>query len=263
MTVPLILLATFSVFAGFLNPGFVKVEKPMEHWLDPVFRAATEGAVISRDVNEWTLALGGIGAFAVGTLLAFWVYIAKGGAPAEAAKKSMPGLYNLVLEKWRVDELYEATVLAGVDSLGETSAAVDRTIVDGILARLTSLLVAAAGTVLRAFQNGVVQMYAATMVAGLAAVVWFFAVPHANATVSDAGEDDYLITAAPGVGYAYRWDADGDGKPDKPQFGAEGTLKVHVTPGNSAVVTFEVKNVFGLVRTKTLTVARPQAALAL
>ncbi len=44
MTVPLIVLATFSVFAGFLNPGFVKVEKPMDHWLEPVFKAATEAS---------------------------------------------------------------------------------------------------------------------------------------------------------------------------------------------------------------------------
>jgi NADH-quinone oxidoreductase subunit L len=262
MTVPLIILAAFSVFAGFLNPGFIKVEKPMEHWLEPVFKAATEGAVITHEANEWTLALGGIGAFLFGSILAWWVYVEKKGKPAERAKAWAPALYRLVLEKWRVDEFYEATVIAGIDSLAETSAAVDRGIVDGILARLTSLLVAAAGTVLRAFQTGVVQVYAATMVIGLAAVGWFFTVPHASATVSDAGNDDYLVTAAPGVGYAYRWDGDGDGKPDKPDFGAQGSLKVHVLPGTATMVTFEVKNAFGFVRTKRLSVARPQAPVS-
>jgi NADH-quinone oxidoreductase subunit L len=146
--------------------------------------------------------------------------------------------------------------------LAETSAAVDRGLVDGILARLTALLVAAAGTVLRAFQNGVVQLYAATMVVGLAAVGSFFAMPHAKATVTDAGNDDYLVTAAPGVGYAYRWDADGDGKPDKPDFGTQGALKVHVPPGTTTLVTFEVKNAFGFVKAKKLTVARPQAPVS-
>ena len=262
MTVPLIILAAFSVFAGFLNPGFVKGWKPMEHWLEPVFKAATEGAVITREASEWTLALGGIGAFLFGSLLAWWIYVEKKGEPAERAKAWAPALYKLVLEKWHVDEFYEATVLAGVDSLAETSAAVDRGIVAGILARLTSLLVAGAGTVLRAFQNGVVQMYAATMVVGLAAVGWFFTVPHASATVSDAGNDDYLVTAAPGVGYAYRWDGDGDGRPDKPDFGTQESLKVHVLPGTVTMVTFEVKNAFGFVRTKKLTVARPQAPVS-
>jgi NADH-quinone oxidoreductase subunit L len=260
MTVPLILLAAFSVFAGFLNPGFhLLKEPPLEHWLEPVFKPAVEGAVKIGAGSEWTLALGGLAAFALGTVLAWWMYIEKKGKPAEDAKKALPALYQLVLDKWRVDEFYDATAIAAVDSLAETSAAVDKTIVDGILARLTALVVAATGTVLRAFQNGVVQVYAATMVVGLTAVGWFFAVPHANATVTDAGNDDYVVTAAPGAGYAYRWDADGDGKPDKQDFSGDTTLKLHVEPGKTALVDLEVKNSFGLVRHKKITVARPQA----
>jgi NADH-quinone oxidoreductase subunit L len=261
MTVPLILLAAFSAFAGFLNPGFHLYEAPMDHWLAPVFAAATEGAVKVKpgaEQMEWTLALGGIGAFLFGTLLAWWMYIQKKGEPARQVAAAQPGLYRLLLDKWRVDEFYDAFVIGAVDSLAETAAAFDRVIVDGILARLTSLIVAAAGTVLRTFQNGVVHAYAALMVVGLAVTGWFFTVPHPNATVSDAGNSDYVLTAAPGVGYVYRWDADGDGKPDKQDFAGDTTLKVHVEPGKSATVGLEVKNAFGLVRTKTIRVARPQ-----
>jgi NADH-quinone oxidoreductase subunit L len=267
MTVPLIILAAFSLFAGVLDPGFgILKERPMEHWLEPVFKSATEHAVLFAHGNdahwaehmEWPLALGGIGAFLVGSLLAWWMYIAKKGEPADALAKSAGGLYRLLLDKWRVDELYEQTVIAAVDSLAETSAAFDKYVVDGILARFTSLVVAASGTILRAFQNGVVHVYAAMMVVGLAVVGWFFVVPHPNATVLDAGNDDFTITAAPGVGYAYRWDADGDGKPEKAEFGNETTLKVHVEPGKKQTVNLEVKNSLGLVRTKTIQVARPQ-----
>jgi NADH-quinone oxidoreductase subunit L len=162
-----------------------------------------------------------------------------------------------VVDKWRVDELYEDTAVAAVDSLAETSAAFDRAFVDGIIARLTSLVVAASGTILRAFQSGVVHAYAALMVVGLAAAGFFVAVPHPNATVVDAGAKNYLLTAAPGVGYAYRWDADGDGKPEKQEFASDPTLKVKVEPGKSATVHLEVKNSFGLVRTRTIHVARP------
>jgi hypothetical protein len=137
-------------------------------------------------------------------------------------------------------------------------AAFDKTIVDGIIARLTSLLVSIAGTVLRAFQTGVVHVYAATMVVGLAMTGWFFAVPHANATVVDAGNDDYVVTAAPGVGYAYRWDSDSDGKPDKADFGAETSVKLHLEPGKSQTVGLEVRNSLGLVRRKSIYVAHPQ-----
>jgi NADH-quinone oxidoreductase subunit L len=266
MTVPLIILAAFSLLAGVLNPGFgIVKERPMEHWLEPVFKAATESAVLFAHNNdkvwaahmEWTLALGGVGAFAVGTALAWWVYVARKGEPARQLADAQPGLYRLLLDKWRVDELYEATIIAAVDSLAETSAAFDKTFVDGIIARLTGLIVAASGTVLRAFQNGVVHVYAAMMVVGLAVTGWFFIVPHANATVVDSGNDDYVVTAAPGVGYAYRWDADGDGKPEKDQFGGEATLKLHVEPGKSQTVRLEVKNSFGFVRTKSIRVARP------
>ncbi|MDP9035630.1 MAG: NADH-quinone oxidoreductase subunit L [Myxococcota bacterium] len=260
MTVPLIILATFSLFAGVLNPGFhIMKEPPLEHWLHPVFAEALKDAVKVRagaEHMEGLLALPGVLAFAFGTLLAWWMYVAQKGAPARRAAEAMPGLYRLVYDKWRVDELYDATVIAGVDSLAETSAVFDRTIVDGVLARLTSLVVAASGTVLRTFQNGVVHVYAALMVVGLAAVGWFFAVPHANATVAESG-DDYIVTAAPGVGYGYRWDTDGDGTPDRPDFGNDTTLKLHLEPGKSATVGLQVRNSLGLVRSKKIHVARP------
>ncbi len=265
MTVPLVILAAFSLFSGILEPGFGLVYQPMEHWLEPVFKAATEGAVILRDGHEHLigpLALGGISAFAAGSGIAWWMYLARKGQPARRLAAALPGLHRFLLDKWRVDEFYDATALAMVDSLAETSAFVDKTIVDGVFARLTSLLVAASGTVLRATQTGVVHAYAAMMAVGLAAVAWFLAVPHASATVVDAGHDDYVVTAAPGVGYGYRWDADADGKPDKPLFEDEATLKVHVEPGKSQVVNLEVRNAFGLVKTTAIKVARPPAPLS-
>jgi len=267
MTVPLIILAAFSLFAGVLDPGFgILKERPLDHWLEPVFKASTDHAVIFdyghdaawAEHMEWPLALGGFLAFAIGTGLAWWVYIAKRGAPAKRLAEAQPGLYRLLLDKWRIDELYDGTVIAAVESLAETAAAVDKSLIDGVLARFTSLVVAASGTVLRAFQNGVVHVYAAMMVVGLAFTGWFFAVPHAGATVAEAGNDDYLVTAAPGVGYAYRWDADGEGKPEKHDFGGDTTLKLHVRPGQSQNVNLEVRNSFGLVRTKTIHLARPQ-----
>jgi NADH-quinone oxidoreductase subunit L len=261
MTVPLIVLAAFSAFAGFLNPGFHLVKEPyLEHWLAPVFAAATEGAVKLRpgaEHMEGTLAVGGIAAFAIGTLLAWWIYVREKGEPARRAVEAQPGLYRFLVDKWRIDELYDATVIAAVDSLAETSAAFDRVFVDGIIARTTAVLVAAAGTILRAFQNGVVHAYAAVMVVGLAVTSWFFTVPHPNATVVDAGNSDYVLTAAPGVGYAYRWDAEGSGKPASEDFAGDATLKVHVEPGKNATVHLQVKNAFGLVRTKTFHMARP------
>ena len=269
MTVPLMVLAVFALAAGLLN-HFGGDKHPMDHWLEPVFRAAREGAIVvaQGQTEEWAQAQEhvvtafGVLAFAAGTALAWWMYVAKRGAPAKQLAAALPGLHKLVLDKWRIDELYDATILAGVDSVAETSAAADKYIVVGLLARVTSLLVAAAGAVLRAMQTGVVHVYGATMVVGLAAMGWFFAVPHPNATVADAGSDDYVVTAAPGLGYGYRWDADGDGTPDKVEFGPDATLKLHVEPGKTTTVRLEVRNAFGFVKGRNIQVTHSPAAIS-
>jgi|SRR5580658_10522709 NADH-quinone oxidoreductase subunit L len=269
MTIPLMILAVFAVGAGLLN-HLGGDQRPMDHWLEPVFKAAREGAVvIARGHTEaWAQAQEpfvttfGVLAFACGTGLAWWMYIAKKGAPAARLATAMPGLHGLVLHKWKIDELYDATILAGVDSVAETSAAVDKYVVDGLLARFTSLLVAAAGSILRALQTGVVHVYGATMVVGLVAIGWFFATPHPNATVAETGNDDYVVTAAPGLGYGYRWDADGDGTPDKPDFSPDATLKLHVEAGKTTTVTLEVRNAFGLVKSRVIQVAHARAPIA-
>jgi len=262
MTVPLIVLAAFSVFAGVLNPAPLTKKLALEHWLAPVFESAIKGTVIAREGAEHLelpLMLGGIGAFVVGSGIAYWMYIAQKGAPAARLAEQAPGLHRLLLDKWRIDELYEATVLSAVDALAETAAAFDQSFVDGILAKLTALVVAAFGTILRTLQNGVVHFYAAVMVVGLAAMGWFFVTPHPDATVTPEGNGDYTLVAGPGIGYGYRWDGDGDGKPDKDVFDGTQQIKLHLEPGKSIVIRLEVMNAFGLTNVRAIPVSRPSA----
>jgi NADH-quinone oxidoreductase subunit L len=263
MTVPLIILAAFSLFAGVINPGFhLMAEPPLEHWLHPVFADALADSIHVRSraaYFEGFSAAVGFMAFAVGSIVAWWAYVAQGGQPTARLAGAFPRLYGLVRDKWRIDELYDATVIAQVDSLAETASVFDSGVVDGLVSKLTSLVVATAGSILRVLQNGVVQMYAAWMVIGLASIGWFFAVPHAQATVSGADSEDVIVSAAPGVGYAYRWDANGDGRPDTPEFSAYPTLKMHLTPGQVVNVTLEVKNAFGFVATRVISVSMPHA----
>ena len=240
--------------------------EPMNKWLEPVFEDAVKGGVKFRETKEWAehlewpLAAGGILAFVVGGGLSYWMYIMKAGAPAKQLAEAQPGLHQLLLDKWRIDELYEATVLAAVDALADTAAAFDQSVVDGILARLSALIVAGLGTVLRAFQNGVVHVYAAMMVVGAASIGWFFVAPHPEATVSDGGTNgDYVIEASPGMGYTYRWDADGNGTPDKPAFDNQSQVKVHLEQGASQTVRLEVTNAFGFHAAKSFPISRPAA----
>ena len=266
MTIPLIILSAMAVFAGFLNAGLFHFT-PMDHWLEPVFSTATKGALKVKEGAEhleWPLTGVGVTAFLAGGYLAYNWYVQKKGAPAKALAEAQPKLYKAALNKWYVDEFYDKTVLSAVDALGDTAASFDRAVVDGILARFSSLLVAALGTILRVLQNGVVHVYAAMMVIGLVAFGWFFVAPHADASVVGAEkEGDYTITASPGMGYGYRWDADGNGQPDNPAFTATDQAKVHLEAGESKTVRLEVRNAFGVSGKKDVTITRPQKPLEL
>ena len=102
--------------------------EPMSKWLDPVFEEALKGSVVLKPNAEhlvWPLASCGIGAFVVGSGLAYWMYIVRAGEPAKAAAEAMPGLYRCSSTSGAFDELYEFTVLAMVDALADTFAAFD------------------------------------------------------------------------------------------------------------------------------------------
>jgi NADH-quinone oxidoreductase subunit L len=265
MTVPLIILGTCSIFVGLIfNAGPIKVPElhSMDSWLEPVFTGVSAEAVTVRlasDALEWPLAAGGVLAFVLGSGLAYWMYILERGEPARRAADAAPGLHQLVLDKWRIDELYDNTVVAAVDALADTSAAWDQAVVDGVVAKAPSLIVSASGSVLRLFQNGVVHFYAGMMAIGLFAFGWFFAWPHARLTVdSTAGDSkgDYVVQAAPGMGYWYRWDSDADGKYDSDKFSEQTTLKIHLAEGGSQKVRVQVQNAFGLHTTAEIPVAR-------
>ncbi len=268
MTVPLMILGTLSLAGGFLNPalfaGMFKDHKPpMDHWLEPVFEEASKAIQVLPDAEaahhkEYPLTAAAFAAFAIGTFVAYQFYIVKKGAPAKDMAEKAPGLYKLLSDKWRVDELYDATVFNGVDALADTAISVDQGFFDAIIARLTALIVAALGTVLRVFQNGVVHVYAGAMAFGIALIGWFVIVPRADVTTTENASGDYVLEAAPGVGYSYRWTPEAGGKAQDEKFSPTSTqLKVHLDADKTQTVQLEVKNAFGLEATRTVTLTRP------
>jgi NADH-quinone oxidoreductase subunit L len=253
MTVPLIILSTCSIVVGLIfNAGPIKIEAlhSMDHWLEPVFSGVTSAVNVRPGAEglELWLALSGVAAFAIGSGVAYWMYILRNGEPAKRAAEAAPSLYKLVYDKWRIDELYDNTVIAAVDALADTSAAWDRTVVDGVIAKIPALVVAASGSVLRALQNGVVHVYAAMMALGLLAFGWFFAFPHALVTIDKSAlvaSGDVVVQAAPGMGYQYRWDSHGNGQYDSQKFSpAQSSVKIHLKEGQTLTVRLEVINAF-------------------
>ncbi len=247
MWLPLAVLAVFAAFAGFLNAPLLHLEA-FHHWLEPVFHAASEHVKPIEDAESFLHPFVGlaVAAFALGVGGAYWVYVAQRGEPAKRLTASLPATHALVADKWRVDEFYDEAVVGSVDALADIAVTGDKWVVDGIIARLTASVVAGVGTLLRFFQTGIVHVYAAFMVIGLAWVSWLLVTPEAEAkTTTDAAAGSFSVSAAPGLGYSYRWDANGDGQWDSEEFGEKAQVNFKLDVEQSRKVRLEVKNAFG------------------
>jgi NADH-quinone oxidoreductase subunit L len=264
MTLPLVVLGVLSIFAGFLSAHVFHVH-PLDDWLDPVFRGAA-GHVQLTEGHEgmvYPLLAIEIVVFAAGAGGAYWVYQLKDGAPALELRERFPRLYALVYDKWRIDEFYEETIIGAVEALAEFAVWFDKWVVDGILARLTSFVVVAAGTVLRYAQVGRVHAYAAVMVVGMAGFGFFVVRPRVEATVSqNHASGSYALSAAPGLGYRYRWDADGDGHWDSERFDGRREQSFELSVDQSRTVKLEVMNAFGATATREYSFTRPKPDLS-
>jgi hypothetical protein len=157
--------------------------------------------------------------------------------------------------RWGFDWVYEKSVEPMSDALADTALSVDQGVVDFVIARLSAVIVSALGTVLRVVQNGVVHVYALVMVLGLALLGWFFVWPHADFTIDEKANGDYVVNAAPGPGYTFKWYPDGQ-KAQNDAFGPQEELKVHLDEGKSQTVKLEVKNAFGTTSTKSAELKR-------
>ena len=269
MCVPLVVLGVLALFAGWLNAGPFHITT-FSDWIEPVVSNAGRAAITIRTGEELTslehrLLVPGVLAFVVGTFGAYWFYYVKRGQPARALARQFNGLYRLVLDKWRIDELYEATVIGAFHAIAEAAAWFDKWVVDGLLARVTAGVIRASGSVLRLFQTGRVQTYAAIMVVGLLGLGLCYVPARAKvqvieepANVQDRTTSVFKLEAAPGFGYSYRWDRNGDGTWDttdgapNDQWTSERTIRVTVRASQSTTVRLEVRNVFGLTSSKEL-----------
>ena len=250
MTIPLMVLGAFALVAGFLGAEPLGIA-PLIHKLEPIFANAERLVGIRAGTHEhggqmWLMMVPGVVACFGGILAAYSVYVTRRGEPEVAFKQGFPRLHSLIYEKWRIDELYDATVIGMVDALADIFVMADTWIVDGIIAKLTALVTAAIGALLRVVHTGRVQIYAASMVIGLAVMGWFFVQPKAMVTIDESKLNqtgEVVMTAAPGLGYAYKW----SGKDVKEIEFSPGQSKYQLTlaQGETREVTVRVRNAFG------------------
>ncbi|MDQ3033845.1 MAG: NADH-quinone oxidoreductase subunit L [Myxococcota bacterium] len=138
-------------------------------------------------------------------------------------------IHRWAFDKWRVDELYGATLLAPFRGLAVVSANIDRIFVDGLITWVPAQLSRASGWAVTRAQNGVIYAYTVSFMVGAAALIWWFSYPHTQLT-AEADAATVTWRADEGPGYEYRWDFDGDREWDT-EWSTEGTV-VHEYGGD-------------------------------
>ena len=145
---PLVILAVLATVGGFLPiPAIVAPHEHVPH------------APIAFQLLAAALAAGGLG-------LAYYLFVLRPDVPALIARR-LAGLYTLVRDKFRVDELYDAVVVRPLFAAAELCARlIDPRIIDGAV-NGAGLLVAATSGTWRRVQTGNVQHYALSFLVGV------------------------------------------------------------------------------------------------
>jgi NADH-quinone oxidoreductase subunit L len=113
--VPLMILAVLSIIGGWMAaPAFWGGPDYFAEFLEPTFVQSSVGnaevAEAAAHALEMPLAIVAVVAALLGFAVAFWLYLRQPGKPEQLAK-SMRGVYDTLLHKYYVDEIYGALIV--------------------------------------------------------------------------------------------------------------------------------------------------------
>jgi len=193
MALALVLLAAGSVVAGYVGiPGALGGHNALGSWLAPSFSArgattladravgevgepeagaagaeAGSGTELSLMVVSSLVALAGIG-------IAAFIWL-KRREIADKAAATFPGLYKLLLNKYYVDEVYDATVVQPIRIVSTEGLwqGIDVHVIDGAV-NGTASIVDGSSSLLRRLQTGSVRAYAGSLLIGVVLILGYY-----------------------------------------------------------------------------------------
>ena len=170
MTAPLVALAALTVLGGALNLPHVG---SLHHWLEPVTRDATALAPVAEASTGLELGLMGLAVLIAvgGIVLATRMLDPARLVPADRAPAER-GFARLLLEKYRIDELYDAVIVRPVVGLSRVLLwkVVDAGAIDTVGVNGSAALARGLGWVGARFQTGQLGTYVLVFVLGVLAV---------------------------------------------------------------------------------------------
>jgi NADH-quinone oxidoreductase subunit L len=168
MTLPLVVLAIGSIFAGWLGAPEYLWGSRWDHWLQPLFGGAEvhRGSVTAEImVTVITLAI-----VSVGVYLAYVKY-GRTGAHIGASADAGGMLYRLSLNKYYVDEIYDAILVRPFTACSQFFAEfIDPQIIDGTVNGVAAAA-RGASSIWVGIQTGNVQHYLAAFLVGALALL--------------------------------------------------------------------------------------------
>jgi NADH-quinone oxidoreductase subunit L len=199
MALPLILLAVGSVFAGYVGvPHALGGSNRIESFLEPSFEAhataahgttaaaaepqAAPAAAEAHAAEETHADAGtelmlmaissGIAFAGIGIAMYFWL---RNRSAADRMARSFGGVYRLLLNKYYVDELYDAVVVQPIKVLSSVGLwrGVDAGLIDGAVNGVGSMI-SGSSSALRRMQTGSVRTYAFALFAGAVAILGYY-----------------------------------------------------------------------------------------
>jgi NADH-quinone oxidoreductase subunit L len=191
MAFALIVLAIGSVLAGYVGvPHALGGHNQLATWLAPSFAApgdagAAEGAVsaagaaeggeaAAEEALELTLMAVSSGIAVAGIAIAFFIWVMRKELAASLASSFGP-LYRLLLNKYYVDEVYDASVVHPLGAVSRDGLwrGVDVGVIDGAVNGVATIVDAGAAT-LRRLQTGSVRTYASSLFVGVVLVLGYY-----------------------------------------------------------------------------------------
>jgi NADH-quinone oxidoreductase subunit L len=171
----LIVLAILSIIGGLVGiPESLGGSNAIEHWLAPLFQPA-EDALAAHGHGaasvEYLLMVLSVGLAAAGIVLA-WRWYTSGSPVPRRLSERLAGLYRILLNKWYVDEIYEASIVT--PTVKGSEKLLWKWIDVGVIDWCANGMARAVGLfsgVFRKVQTGVAQSYVFVFILGVVALL--------------------------------------------------------------------------------------------
>ena len=182
MAFTLIVLAIGSVLAGYIGiPHALGGHNALGEWLSPAFQASgavrevAESATVGEGGSlEFTLMLLSSALAVIGVGIGLFVWVKRRDI-ADAAARNLSGVHTLLLNKYYVDEFYDAAFVQPIKVMSTEGLwrGFDVKVVDGAV-NGTAAIVSAGAAAMRRLQSGSVRTYAESLFLGVLLILGYY-----------------------------------------------------------------------------------------